>query len=232
MGSLRYASRAVVWAGIPRLTRHDEEMDSTHRRRRQTPLSTRTIVRTSLALVEREGLAALTMRRVADELGVAPMALYRYVTDRQGLLLGMLDEVAQGIGPVAAAEPREELAEIMHRLHRTFTARPWVVQLLVVDGLASAHIMPLMNQVFDCLQRAGLEPLAAMRAWQLLFQYLVGETMMTHNRSPENSQGQLVFRAAVRAGFPALAPLMQFEGRHEEQADFDTNLNTLLGALL
>lgn len=207
-------------------------MKPTNRRARQTPLSAHVIVQASLELVAREGLGALTMRRVADELGVAPMSLYRYVTDREGLLLGMLDEVALGIPPVPHAAPREELAEIVRGLHEAFRDRPWVVQLLVVDGLASPHIMPLMNQVFDCLFRAGLEPLAAMRAWQLIFQYLVGETMMAHNLGPEPSHGQRVFCAAATPELPALERLMQFQGRREVEGDFEANLMTLLDALL
>lgn len=201
------------------------------RRRSRQPLSKDAIVRTGLDLVEHAGLAGLTMRRVADELGVAPMSLYRYVTDREGLLLGMLDVVALEIGAVETSDPRDELAEIVRRLHDAFELRPWVVQLLVVDGLASAQIMPLMNQIFDCLFRAGFEPLRAVRAWQMLFQYLVGETMMTHNQGAEPSYAQRLFRAAARDGHPALATLRALEGRFEPEADFDANLALLLDAL-
>ncbi|WP_341728953.1 helix-turn-helix domain-containing protein [Brooklawnia sp.] len=194
------------------------------------PLTKDAIVDASLRVVESEGIASLSMRRVADELGVAPMSLYRHVGDRRDLLIAMLDVVALAIERPGSGEPRAELREILAGLHSAFQRHDWVVQLLTVDGLASVHIMPLMNQIFDALARSGLQPEAALKAWQLLFEYLIGESMMTHTRG--TTQAQEVFRATDPDELPALAPLKSFKGRRKVQDDFEANLDLLLDALL
>ena len=53
-------------------------------------LSEETILRGALRLVDAEGLDALTMRRLAAELGVATMSLYGHVTTKDDLLLGVV----------------------------------------------------------------------------------------------------------------------------------------------
>src|SRR4051794_31564525 len=55
------------------------------------PLGTAAIVAAGIAVADAEGLAALSMRRVAAELGGAPMSLYRHVRDKDELLLQMMD---------------------------------------------------------------------------------------------------------------------------------------------
>jgi len=205
-------------------------MTTPRRRRARDPLTAQKIVTVALDIVEGEGLPALTMRRVADDLGVAPMSLYRHVGDRRGLLVAMLDVVALAMPPVPHSEPREEVVQILSRLHETFRAHSWVVSVLSGDGLASSHVMPLMDQLFDCFDRAGLDPLAAIRAWQVLFYYLAGESIFAHVGAV--AQSREVFRSVDPAELPAIGRLHDFAGRREEQADFAHNLACLVDLLL
>ncbi|MFJ4948215.1 TetR/AcrR family transcriptional regulator [Streptomyces sp. NPDC088760] len=64
------------------------EHDKPQRRRR---LSRPVVLAAAVALVDREGPAVLTMRRLAAELGVEPMALYRYTVGKEGLLDGLVE---------------------------------------------------------------------------------------------------------------------------------------------
>lgn len=185
----------------------------------------------SVALVEAEGLGALTMRRVADELGVAPMSLYRHVTDRHGLLLAMLDEVALGIGPVEGPTPRAELLGILDALHHAFRVHPWVVPVLATDGLASRHILPLMDQAFGALFRAGLDVVAAARAWQVLFQYVAGEALFSAPRQ-EEAYLRLLVRSLDASQLPSLARIVEIMDRGEGEADYRVNLERLVDLVL
>ncbi len=59
----------------------------------RTTLTPQRIARTAVGVADAEGLDAVTMRRLATELGVAPMAAYRYVTGKDELLELMVDFV-------------------------------------------------------------------------------------------------------------------------------------------
>ena len=87
------------------------------RRGRPPRLSRPAIVAAAQAVVERDGVEALTMRRVAEELGASPMALYRHVRGKDELLVLLLDELAAALArPDMPAEPRERV--LGQRRHR------------------------------------------------------------------------------------------------------------------
>src|SRR5579859_5037157 len=87
-------------------------------RRRQTgrdeALGPERIVATAIAIADAEGLGAASMRRVAGEMGVAPMSLYRHVEDKDDLVVRMMDAVFRGWQlperPPAGWRPRVEIA--------------------------------------------------------------------------------------------------------------------------
>lgn len=201
------------------------------RRRGRRPLNRGEIVAAAVALVEAEGLAALTMRRVADGLGVAPMSIYRHVEDRRGLLLAMLDEVASGISPDEAATPRAEVVGILDALHRAFLEHPWVVPVLASDGLASRKILPLMDRAFDALFRAGLGALEASRAWRVLFHFVAGEALFSVPRE-EEAYSRLLVRSTDAGELPALARLVGVMDRDGVEDDFRINLDRLVGLVV
>ena len=72
-------------------------------RRRKEPISRDAIVAAAVQLLDREGLAALSMRRLAEELGTGAASLYRYVDTREDLIDLMIDST----GAVIATERRE-----------------------------------------------------------------------------------------------------------------------------
>ena len=65
----------------------------------RTPLSRDRILRAAVELADREGLESLSMRKVAQELDVVPMALYRHVANKDEMLDGMVDLVLGEIDP-------------------------------------------------------------------------------------------------------------------------------------
>ncbi len=203
------------------------------RPRRSTSLSREEIVTCALALVRGEGLSALTMRRVADELGVAPMSLYRHIGDRQDLLVGMLDEVAKAVPrPQRRPDARAELRAIGMNMRDAFHRDPWVVLLLANDGLASELILPLIDQVFDCLFRLGLDTDSASLAWQVIFTFLYGEALATQNLgAPSYASG--LMRDLDPRQLPALARVLaQARRTPDPRDDFATMLDRLLNGVL
>src|ERR1700751_500561 len=83
-------------------------------RRRRDPISRDAIVTTAIGLLAREGLARLSMRRLAEELGTAAASLYWHVGSKDGLLDLVLDEVI-GEEQVPEADPsrwQEQLRDV------------------------------------------------------------------------------------------------------------------------
>ncbi|MGK8501572.1 TetR family transcriptional regulator [Nocardia asiatica] len=71
---------------------------------RPRSLTTADVVAAALAVLDRDGLSALTMRAVAKELGMATMALYRYVRDRDALEVLVADQVFASMIPRSPPE--------------------------------------------------------------------------------------------------------------------------------
>jgi AcrR family transcriptional regulator len=95
-------------------------------------LNTRKVIQGALELAGREGLASLTIRRLAEQLGVTPMAVYRHVASRDELVILMVD-ASLGEPPAAIGEAATWQAALRawgRGLYARYQAYPWVLDLL------------------------------------------------------------------------------------------------------
>ena len=102
------------------------------RRRGPRPkLSVDDVVAAGTAVADADGVAAVTMQRVADELGAAKMALYRHVQGKTELIALMLDS-ALGEAPETSGENwREHIGVWARTLHERMSRHPWTTELVV-----------------------------------------------------------------------------------------------------
>src|ERR671936_593320 len=88
-------------------------------------LSRDRILDAALALVDREGLEALSMRRLAEELDVWPMSLYRYFHDKEELVGALADAAAEEVTPPSPSRPwREQMTELLAQARTIFERHP------------------------------------------------------------------------------------------------------------
>jgi AcrR family transcriptional regulator len=199
--------------------------------RRPLNLDVPSIVGVALRIARAEGIGAVSMRRLAEELDSSPMSLYRHIADREDLLLRMLDAVADTVGaPPASGPPRERIRAIMHALHGAFRRDPWVVQVLATEGLASPRILPAVEAVFAALAEAGLDTEQARAGYALLFQFAYGETLVSHHDRDDSYARRLV-RSADPERFPHLAAIAT-PLPPERRDHFAANLERVLDGLL
>src|SRR5689334_9902117 len=102
-------------------------------RRRRDPISRDAIVAAAIKLLDREGLAALSMRRLAEELGTGAASLYWHVGSKDGLLDLVLDQII-GEQQVPDPEParwQEQLKEVARIMRRTSLRHPYVVRISI-----------------------------------------------------------------------------------------------------
>jgi AcrR family transcriptional regulator len=93
--------------------------------RRQAP-SVEQIVRTAITIADTEGLPALSMRRVAADLGSGTASLYRYVASRDDLLDLMIDEVKGAEDTELTGDWRADLASVARPVRATLLRHPWL----------------------------------------------------------------------------------------------------------
>jgi AcrR family transcriptional regulator len=194
-------------------------------------LDRQAIVAAALAVARTEGLPAVTMRRIADELGCGPMSLYRHVADRDALVLEMLDVVAAGVDvPPPSPDPREELTALLTAVHAALAVDHWAVFPLVAEGMSSPRILPVLDRALAALTRGGLTGRARLAVHQMLWQYVFGELLYTHHDRPD-SHGKRMVRAADQDAFPAIADAVRSAGAHPAE-NFPDNLQRLLDGVL
>ncbi|MBN9733822.1 TetR/AcrR family transcriptional regulator [Pseudonocardia sp. P1] len=205
------------------------------RRRGMGLLDLPTIVDVALGIARTDGMSALSMRRIADELGRSPMALYRHVADRQSLVLAMLDTVAARIEiPAPVEDPRSEITVLMHAVHTAAQYEPWIVTALAQEGLASPRIVPVIDRILAAFGRSGLQGAAALSANMLLWEFAYGELLTSHQRRP-GSWGRAMMRGSDPERFPALHAAIREADRApgEPQPElFGPHLQTVLDGLL
>lgn len=138
------------------------------------------IVAVARRILAEDGLAALSMRRVAKELGVAPMTLYNHVEDKDDLLLGVIYEFASDwVRPELPEQPRERLIAVVLYMHDRLAERPWMVEVLLAGDLVGHYALWMTETIISSAVECGLSTEAAVLAYRSLWHYVVGELMTT-----------------------------------------------------
>jgi AcrR family transcriptional regulator len=138
-------------------------------------LSAELILTTALRLVDDEGLDALTMRHLAEEIGVATMSLYSHVTTKDELLQGVLNLVTTEIPlPAPGTPPWEALRMINRGYRRTATRHPNLVPLTMQQPPTGPENLQLLDAALDALYRAGVDPARTAQAYRLMASFVIG----------------------------------------------------------
>lgn len=129
------------------------------------------------AALSHDGVDALSMRRLAQRLGVAPNALYSHVAGRDDLIDTLLDDT---LGEVTAPDPqrgdwREGIETIMRRTYAVLLAHPDLVPLYVARrGARGPRAVALGETMLEMLARGGIEGDAAVEAMRTLIVHTIG----------------------------------------------------------
>jgi TetR/AcrR family transcriptional regulator, tetracycline repressor protein len=134
-------------------------------------LSREVVAARALELADADGLDALTIRRLAADLGVTPMALYWHFADKGALMAGVAEQLLGEVELPAAADgdPIDQLHELLSALLRTLRAHPRLARLVQTEFLSSDPGLLLTERALSLLHGAGFDP---PRAAQLAVQAL------------------------------------------------------------
>lgn len=143
---------------------------------RRTPLTTDRVLSAALHLADREGVAALSMRRLGQELGVEAMSLYNHVANKDEILAGLVDLV---LAQIDVPSPGDAWRDAMRRravsTRTAFLRHPWAVGLLETHYKdSSPRRLGYFDGVLGCLRGAGFSNQLAMRGFAVLDAYIYG----------------------------------------------------------
>ena len=207
------------------------------------PLSRGILLAAALKLVDAEGLDALTMRRLGQELGRDPMSLYRYAENRAALLDGVAELVLEQLS-ISAEEPdwKAQLRILAHDLRRLALEHPNVVPLLVTRPLSTPLGMrPLgtlrpLEQILSLLVEAGFEPGDALHVYRAYYGFLYGHILnelQEYVVDPEENEVllRLGLHRLPAKEFPRLRALAPALAEYDGGMELDQGLTILLSGL-
>jgi AcrR family transcriptional regulator len=134
------------------------------------------IIQAAITIADAEGLAAVSMRRIATDLGVATMALYRHVSSKDDLLIYMAEAIAAGMPlPARTGRWRPDLEAVMRHFWTMCRQHTWVAEVLsMTRPRATPHMLVSTERALTVLRGMGLAPDDMMYVFLNLFGHVRG----------------------------------------------------------
>ena len=134
------------------------------------------VVTAALAILREDGLDALSMRRVAPALGVAPNADYSHVSDKSGLTDAVLDAVLADVAIPRRGDWRTRIEALLLESRRVLLAHPDLVPLFMARQTSGPNALRLGEALLEQCHRGGMSGEQAARALQVLLVHTIGAT--------------------------------------------------------
>lgn len=191
-------------------------------------LSRHRVLEAALALVDREGATALSMRRLGQELGVEAMSLYSYVAGREELLDGLSEVMVEALPRRGTnTDWRASVHGFAHGIRNTARRHPQAFLLVGMRPLKTVKALVPIDTVLSALMAAGFTPPEAVSAYRLVAAYargfalaeIEGFTLETNLSSPPSTPLPSV--EAARATAAAL----------DHERGFASGLETIIAGL-
>lgn len=196
-------------------------------------LDRRRILKTALDLADREGLDAVTMRRVARELGAGTMSLYHYVPGKEALLEGMVDFVFEKV-----EQPPDEIRGWVDRVlfislsfRRAALVHPMVVSLIASGSFSGPVVLQSTETYVRSIVQGGLVPEAATHVYRAATSYVIGYLSLElggYFGSAVESFRRGGLENTGTEKYPALSELAPYLSAWNPEREFETGLRRLL----
>jgi AcrR family transcriptional regulator len=203
------------------------------------PLSRARVLQAGVALADEAGLEAFSMRALAQELGVVPMALYKHVANKDELLDGMVDIVFGEIElPSAELNWRSAMRGRALSTREALRRHGWAIGMMESRRPGPANLRN-HNAVMGCLREAGFSFELAIHAYSLQDAYIYGFALQERDTGFEtpDSAGEAARRRADSVGaledYPHLVEIVTKlpESGYDNAVEFAWGLDLILDGL-
>src|SRR6266508_499992 len=141
----------------------------------RAPLSRERVLRAAVAVADAAGIGALTIRSLAQELGVKPMSVYHYVANKDEILDGIVDLVFGEIDlPSTDGDWRSEMRRRATSARRALRRHPWAIGLMESRTTPGPATLRHHDAVIGTLRGAGFSIQMTAHAYALLDSYVYG----------------------------------------------------------
>lgn len=157
--------------------------------RRNLPLSSERILDAAEGIARAEGVGALSMRRVAAELGTGAMSLYNHVPNKGALLGGLAERVLEQVEVPVGASQRELAASWVRSVRATFIANRALLP-LVFTMPRRTMVVGIARSLVEALMKTGMAGDEARSVTSILGRYVAGALMFDGSSSKPDVEGR------------------------------------------
>jgi AcrR family transcriptional regulator len=204
----------------------------------QLPLSRERILQVALQKADKEGIEALSMRKLAQELGVKAMSLYNHVANKDAMVDGMVDRVVGEIElPSRAVDWKTAMRQRAISAHTVLLRHPWATLALMSRINVGPAMLCYVDATLACLVEAGFSYPMADYAWNALDSHIYGFTLQALNFPFDAEEYAAAAKDYVAMIPPEKYPYLNqlthhvMDGRHDGLHSFEFGLNLLLDGL-
>lgn len=200
------------------------------------PLSRERILERATQIADAEGVEALTMRRLADDLGFEAMSLYRHVANKDDVLNGILDRVLAEIeSPAASGDWDEAIRRSATSVNAALGRHRWATDLLMSPMSLRPARFEFMNALLGRLREAGFSADTTYTAYHALDAHIFGFALWaaSHGATPPDVAERLA-REFPLDEYPYLLEHRDqhlAEGPHQQVSAFELGLDLILDGL-
>jgi AcrR family transcriptional regulator len=201
-------------------------------------LSRERVLRAAVRLADEGGIESLSMRKLAQDLGVKAMSLYNHVANKDDLLDGIVDIVVSEIEvPNLGVDWKTAMRRRAMSAHEVLLRHPWSTMPLVSRVNVGPAMLRYVDATLGCLREAGFSLEMADRAWNAIDSHIYGFTLQELNfpfETEEYSEAAKNGLSLIPADkYPYLNRLTHdvMEGRYDGIHDFEFGLELILNGL-
>ena len=156
-------------------------------RTRQPKMTRERVLDGALALVDRDGIAGLSMRKLGAELGIEAMTLYYYFPNKEAILDGLIEQIVLQVSTLLIGEPKEWtswLRTLAVALRQELLRHPRLLTLVATRPVMTSSSLHMVEQIVAALCVAGFTPLRAFQVLNTITTFVVGHTLAEAGDTP------------------------------------------------
>ncbi len=200
----------------------------------RAPLTRERVLRAAIELADREGIDAISMRRLGAELGVEAMSIYNHVPNKAALLDGIVETVINDIDLPDDITDWQACVREMARSYRAAAhAHPNIVPLVATRPFNTVASLKPVEAGFEIFRQAGFEPEAALHAFRTLAGFVTGYTLAETGTffGEADGDGQLTIADLPENDFPRLREVGRFMQSTDHDVEFEFAIDVLITGL-
>lgn len=190
----------------------------------------------AIELLDRDGLQAFSMRRLAGELGTAPGSLYRHLENREAVLVAVHDHL---IGETLELRPNEDagveqVIDLVRRQWRLLCERPYLAVIWTTTEQLGPRALRAREQALDIALASGVPAGRAAEVYLLLLHYTIAFAALQQTlgaRTAEERDATETFFRELPGDFPAVRSLAGDLAQTTIEQEFEIGVQAILAGL-